>query len=104
MPYQDNPPRYDYRLTEKGNELAIVLIAMKAWGDRWTFERGERPPMSFRHDRCGAGERAGARRARRCGEVLLPSEATPVLDPGYEPGPGTSEIPAAVERLATSSA
>jgi DNA-binding HxlR family transcriptional regulator len=35
VPYQDNPPRHDYRLTEKGRDLWLVLTAMREWGDKW---------------------------------------------------------------------
>ena len=34
-PYQDNPPRYEYRLTEKGRDLWKVTTALREWGDRW---------------------------------------------------------------------
>jgi DNA-binding HxlR family transcriptional regulator len=33
-PYQDNPPRYTYKLTAKGRNLAPILVAMVAWGKR----------------------------------------------------------------------
>ncbi len=38
--YQDNPVRYDYRLTEKGHALTDVLIAMWRFGDDWLFRDG----------------------------------------------------------------
>ena len=34
-PYQDNPPRHEYRLTEKGRDLWKVTTALREWGDRW---------------------------------------------------------------------
>ena len=46
--YQQNPPRYDYVVTQKGRELFPVLAAMMAWGDRWLAPNG--PPLLFRHD------------------------------------------------------
>ena len=46
--YQENPPRHDYRLTEKGLALFPVLLAMMAWGDEWLFSG--RPPVVL-HDR-----------------------------------------------------
>jgi DNA-binding HxlR family transcriptional regulator len=96
-PYQENPVRYDYTLTAKGADLAMILLAMKTWGDRWVFgETG--PPLAFRHDTCGATTDATLN-CSHCGEVLSPANLTPVLGPGYTPGPGTSEIPAAVARL-----
>ena len=32
--YQERPMRYEYRLTEKGRDLAPVLEAMAAWGSK----------------------------------------------------------------------
>jgi DNA-binding HxlR family transcriptional regulator len=43
-PYQDAPVRYEYRLTPKGRDLRLVLIAMMQWGDRWTPPPGG-PPL-----------------------------------------------------------
>lgn len=31
-PYQDNPPRHSYRLTEMGEELKPVLGTLRKWG------------------------------------------------------------------------
>ena len=31
-PYSDRPPRYRYRLTDRGRDLAPVLDAMATWG------------------------------------------------------------------------
>ena len=50
-PYQDNPVRYEYRLTEKGRDLFPILTAMLAWGDKW--ESGGRPPIELIHETCG---------------------------------------------------
>ena len=51
VPYQDNPPRVEYRLTEKGRDLWHVLTAMRQWGDRWAAPDG--PPLKMRHTTCG---------------------------------------------------
>src|SRR4029079_148746 len=49
--YQDRPPRYEYRLTQKGRDLYPVLISMLNWGDRgMSGEAG--PPLKLTHD-CG---------------------------------------------------
>ena len=37
VPYQTNPVRNEYRLTEKGRDFYSVLAAMFRWGDRWLF-------------------------------------------------------------------
>jgi DNA-binding HxlR family transcriptional regulator len=31
-PYQQNPPRYEYRLTPKGLDLRAALAALREWG------------------------------------------------------------------------
>src|SRR5262249_27856860 len=34
VPYNQHPPRYDYRLTSKGRDLWPVLTSMRQWGDK----------------------------------------------------------------------
>lgn len=41
VPYQDRPPRHEYRLTPRGRALLPVLIALQDWGDTWVFGDGE---------------------------------------------------------------
>jgi len=36
--YQERPPRHEYRLTQAGDELRPILLALAEWGDRWTSE------------------------------------------------------------------
>jgi DNA-binding HxlR family transcriptional regulator len=47
--YQEHPPRYDYDLSEAGRDLAPILMALTAWGDRWAAPEGG-PPLAYRHD------------------------------------------------------
>lgn len=35
--------RYEYSLTEKGESLITVLVAMYQWGDRWLLGEGNEP-------------------------------------------------------------
>jgi len=51
-PYQTQPPRSEYRLTEKGLELYPVLISLMRWGDRWATGAGG-PPVVLTHKECG---------------------------------------------------
>ncbi len=37
--------RFEYRLTEKGRDLFPVVIALRQWGDKWTFN-GKTPPAA----------------------------------------------------------
>jgi DNA-binding HxlR family transcriptional regulator len=45
--------RHEYRLTARGFDLYPVLIAVKAWGDRYLADP-EGPPLEFAHRDCGA--------------------------------------------------
>jgi|SRR6266511_1967723 DNA-binding HxlR family transcriptional regulator len=45
--------RHEYRLTRKGFDIYPVLIAVKAWGDRYLVDP-EGPPLEFVHRDCGA--------------------------------------------------
>ena len=36
--YETSPPRFEYRLTEKGRALWDVIVAMWRFGDEWMFE------------------------------------------------------------------
>ncbi|MCB0996627.1 MAG: helix-turn-helix transcriptional regulator [Acidimicrobiales bacterium] len=51
VPYQDRPPRHEYRLTPKGIDLSPALVALMQWGDRWYADDG--PPTLLVHDACG---------------------------------------------------
>ena len=35
VPYEERPPRSEYRLTEKGLDPHPLIVAMIEWGDRW---------------------------------------------------------------------
>src|SRR6516162_2893852 len=48
VPYNDRPPRYEYRLTNKGLDLWPVLTAMRQWGDRYAAPDG--PPIQLIHE------------------------------------------------------
>jgi DNA-binding HxlR family transcriptional regulator len=78
--YSDRPPRHEYVLTEKGYEFCDVLIAITAWGDRWTAgDIG--PPVLLRHRGCGQVTHVELRCAQ-CGDHLHANAVD------VEPGPG----------------
>jgi len=60
--YQDRPPRYEYRLTEKGRDLYPVIVSLVRWGDRW-MAGDAGPPVELIH--------------RGCGHVIMPVLACP---------------------------
>ena len=45
--YSEHPERFEYVLTEKGRDLQPVMLALLAWGDRYTAEQG--PPLETVH-------------------------------------------------------
>jgi len=75
VPYQDHPPRAEYRLTGKGRDLWHVLTAMRQWGDQWAAPAG--PPLTMRHTACGHLASAVAA-CSHCGDPLSPGETTAV--------------------------
>ena len=44
-PYQERPTRYEYVLTQKGEDLYPVLLAMLRWGNRYKVDD---PPLQDR--------------------------------------------------------
>lgn len=49
--YQERPPRFEYRLTDKGRDLYPVMVALMQWGDRWAADEMG-PPMVLTHKAC----------------------------------------------------
>ncbi|HKN39891.1 MAG TPA: helix-turn-helix domain-containing protein [Acidimicrobiia bacterium] len=82
VPYQEHPPRSEYRLTDKGRDLWPVITAMAQWGDRWAAPNG--PPVRIRHKACGRLVKA-VPVCSHCGEPLDARATTAV------PGPAATE-------------
>ncbi len=62
VPYREPGARerHEYRLTGKGRDLTVVLLALMAWGDRhlgWP----DGPPLRLEHRDCGAPVSVGLR-------------------------------------------
>ena len=83
VPYQDHPPRCEYRLTGKGRDLWHVVTAMRQWGDRWAAPAG--PPLEIRHTACGHIVTA-VPACSHCGEPLDARSVTAVPGPGASAG------------------
>jgi DNA-binding HxlR family transcriptional regulator len=79
-PYQSNPERYEYFLTEKGLDLWPALVALLAWGDRHS-PNPEGPPMLIVHKECG-GPVNDRGTCGRCGKVLSARDARSLPGPG----------------------
>jgi len=82
VPYQDHPPRSEYRLTDKGRDLFGVLTSMRQWGDRWAAPAG--PPIEVVHTACGHVSRA-VPVCSECGEALDARAVHAVAGPGAHP-------------------
>ena len=71
--------RSEYRLTEKGEALYPVLVALMQWGDQWS---GHEPPMRLvEHDSGKPVEPVGLRVGAR---------SLGLRDVRLEPGPGAT--------------
>ena len=77
--YQDRPPRYEYRLTEKGLALYPVLVALMQWGDEYMADHGAH--VVLRHRTCGEITEPQLV-CSHCGERLDPRQVQPEAGPG----------------------
>jgi DNA-binding HxlR family transcriptional regulator len=89
--YSEHPPRFEYRLTDKGRDLYPVITALMAWSDRWD-PHPDGPLVTLVHRACGAafhptsvcphcGGSADSRQVR----AVINAPATEVV---ARPGPG----------------
>ena len=80
--YQENPPRHEYFLTEKGLDLWPALVALQGWGDRHSAGP-EGPPLAIVHKACG-GPVSDRGICEECGQVLTARDARPVPGPALQ--------------------
>jgi DNA-binding HxlR family transcriptional regulator len=78
--YQERPPRYEYRLTEKGLDLWPTVVALMQWGDRYAAPEAG-PPVVLEHRGCG-GTVDDHRICEKCGTRLTVREARALAGPG----------------------
>ena len=79
--YQDNPPRYEYLLTERGRDFFPVLAAMLAWGDKW-LDDGGGAPVTLQHHQPGHGIVSQVV-CVECGEPVVHADIQFCVGPGY---------------------
>jgi DNA-binding HxlR family transcriptional regulator len=77
--YNEHPPRYEYRLTDRGRDLYPVAFGLMRWGDKHAAPAG--PPRIVRHRGCG-GAVDDHLHCEQCGAPLT------VRDVETLPGPG----------------
>jgi DNA-binding HxlR family transcriptional regulator len=73
--YSEHPPRFEYHLTEAGEELGPVLMTLSQWGSKWAQGR---PTATLSHD---CGHRLEVDHVcRHCGEAVT-RKTTRILPP-----------------------
>lgn len=90
VPYQERPPRYEYRLTAKGRDTFPVLLAMATWGRAHTLGPDE-DPLIFEHTTCDHDFDAVAA-CSHCGRRVH------LEDVSFRRGPGHPDHPPTVPR------
>ncbi len=99
--YQDNPPRYEYLLTDMGRDFFPVLAAMLAWGDKW-LDDGGGAPVTLRHDEGdGEGDHQVVPEVicADCGQPVVHTGIQFCVGPGIPTTSGRNSICAAAWRL-----
>jgi len=82
-PYQERPPRHEYRLTEKGLDLWPTVVALMQWGDRYAAPAAG-PPVLLEHRGCG-GAVDEHRVCEACGARLSARDVRGIPGPGAPP-------------------
>jgi DNA-binding HxlR family transcriptional regulator len=85
-PYGESTSRFDYRLTERGLDLYLVMLALLRYGDDW-LAGGARPPMVLIHTKC-AHVTHPETICSHCRQPIRPHDVT------YRDGPGAGFAPA----------
>ena len=84
-----NRTRHEYILTEMGQELVPLVVAITHWGDRW-LDNGNGPPIEFDHA-CGSTLRAMII-CPQCQKSLEAGSITARAGPGSRLGPGSYKV------------
>ncbi len=74
VPIAPGALREHYKLTQMGRELHTVFIALRQWGDKWTFD-DETPPDEVVERRSGRPVAQVVVRSQS-GRVLMPRDTT----------------------------
>ena len=92
--YSERPPRFEYRLTQRGLDLFPVIMAMHEFGDRHAPPPNG-PARLFRHRDCGGLIDQRHVRCTVCGEDVTARTITTEDGPG-KAGPNGQFTPAEV--------
>ncbi|MFF4988266.1 winged helix-turn-helix transcriptional regulator [Streptosporangium saharense] len=77
---KEQPDRSSYAVTQKGLDLAPVIIALTQWGDRWAAPDG--PPILYRHTGCD-GTIADQTTCQTCGQITDLTQIHVIHGPGF---------------------
>ncbi|MEV4165326.1 winged helix-turn-helix transcriptional regulator [Nonomuraea dietziae] len=86
---EEQPDRAGYAVTQKGLDLAPVIIALTQWGDRWAAPDG--PPILYRHTGCG-GAIAEQTTCSSCGQITDLQQVHVVHGPGMPGSPAADVV------------
>lgn len=81
--YQQRPDRYEYHLTQQGQDLWPVVMSLLFWGDRYLAPDG--PPVIPLHRNCG-GHLTPQLNCADCGASLASRDVELTPGPGAAPG------------------
>ncbi|USQ98518.1 winged helix-turn-helix transcriptional regulator [Caulobacter sp. RL271] len=86
-PYQDRPPRHEYRLTAMGRDLYDSALMLLGWEMHWRFDP-DCPSHRIVHEPCGQPLRP-VLVCKACGEAVKVRDVTLSTGPGagLEPAP-----------------
>lgn len=71
--YSERPPRFEYHLTQAGQEFRPVLLMLTQWGDRWAWpEPPDELPVTFHHHPGQGGDGHVLQAALSCGACGRP--------------------------------
>lgn len=82
--YLERPPRFEYRLTEKGRDLYPATVLLMQWGDKW-LDGGQGAPLDLVHTRCGHTTNP-VLKCNHCDEPIALKEIV------WRPGPGADSV------------
>jgi DNA-binding HxlR family transcriptional regulator len=80
--YTTRPVRHEYLLTEMGLDFYPVILALRAWGEKWCKPRNRGVAVRYTHIPCGKDPGLGTV-CRSCGLELKRGDLTSKLAPAY---------------------
>ena len=89
--YERRPPRFEYRLTQKGRELFPVISTLLTWGDKYYSDEAG-PPIIRRHKKCGHDYQAYIA-CSECGEPLELNDVEARIRPRNDSYPAVERGP-----------